>query len=289
MRRMAHVTGPTVRHSEYCMATTQPLLIKLNDSGRVCDVSQSAADLLGRGRNDVIGLPSVKLIWAPDVGHMTEGYWHAVRAPGERIRVVARLDAPGEKMIAEFVLMNLGSISAPDVIVELRPQLPEPPRMDGQGARFLELERVDGLNHIEELLQSGSNEFLIMLIRVKGDNCHEAPEWLVDDLTARARENVRDGDEIFRLAPNLILATISGIQTFEEVMIVLDRIQAAVSFPIDVGGTSLAPRGAIGVALANQALTAEYLLHWAEAQLEMALADEGQFPFSIERRQRPRV
>jgi len=212
MRLSTHVTILRARHSGKDMETTQPLLIKLNDSGRICEVSQAAVDLLGREMSDIIGLPSVKLIWAPDVRHITEAYWAAVRSPGERIRVVARVDSPDEKLITEFVLMNLGSTSAPDVMVEMRPQLPEPPRADGQGAKFLELELADSLSHVDGLLQSGADEFLVMLVKVKGADGKLAPEWLVDDLTARAR-----------------------------------------------------------------------------TQLEEALTQSGQFPFSLERRQRPRV
>lgn len=273
----------------------QPFVIRINDAGRIAQISDSTAGLLETAKEDLVGVPSLKIVHAPDVNSVREAYWHAVQKPSTRSTTAARLNTgSGVLVAADLVLMNLGSQAAPDMLVEVRPQLPAPPPQahdDGeqaQHANFHQLEIVDGLAHIQKFLDLGANDFMVLMIAINdvGDHLDE----LVEELGNRLQSTIRGTDRLFRKTHNHFMLVAAGLQDQSEIGIVLDRLRACLSFPFTIeGGATVVPSGSIGVALPAHAPTPEYMMHCAETQLRLAAVQDGEFPYAVERRARPRV
>jgi len=278
----------------------EPFAIRLDAAGRILTLNDNAAALLEVQAADLVGLSSLRLVCPPDVAGVRSAWSVAVSNPPTRVVAVARLSTGSGRLVpAELILMNLGSESAPHVVAEVRPRLPEPPHLqtgsDNSAKRenpahspFELLQAHDGLSCVQGLLDQGSRDFVVVMFGLR--NVQNQLGQLIVTLCRRLRSTMPGADCLFQQTHNHFFLVVEGTTDRKGIGTVIDRLQECVgALIVPANGSTLGPLCPIGVAIPSTTSTPERIISEAHIQLRRAEKHPGPFPYSIGKPPRDRT
>lgn len=102
------------------------------------------------------------------------------------------------------------------------------------------------------------------LKRVNDSLGHRAGDTLITTVTSRARSALRADDLFARHGGDEFVAVLAGVTSYDDALLVADKVHATVSPPFEVKGETVRPTVSIGVAVARPGQTAEQLLEEAD-------------------------
>ena len=100
---------------------------------------------------------------------------------------------------------------------------------------------------------------------------HATGDYLLVNIAQRLRDAIRGADTAARLGGDEFAVVLDGMESAGDAVNVADRILAAVQAPLSVAdGADLIPRASVGLAIFDQHVTADALLHQADTAMYAA-------------------
>ncbi len=266
--RHRHETELRVSEERYrTLVENSPAVVtRFDRDGRMVYMSPSFEELGGFKVGDVIGQTSEMLAtgdefqkWQTalqrvfDTGHRHDTEWEIEVSPGETLwfqsRAVPEFDQHGE---VEYVLvMNTDITALKRSEAELAHQAMHDP-LTGLANRAL------FLDHLRSELARGErrSEALAVLFmdldrfKVVNDSLgHSAGDRLLVEVGSRLQAMLRGGDTVARLGGDEFVMLLPGVSGSDEVVLIAQRVLAAIREPIIVDGDEVFSTASMGIAI----------------------------------------